>query len=580
MAMTSNPRATEIGRVRYVLGSTITVELNRDLAGIAPIWESQLQPVGQIGSLVRIPQGPTSLIATVVLVGISDLVEPVELVSNPELGHRWLKIQLIGEVDALGEFQRGVSSYPGLDDAVHFASTEELVALYPVPDDRHVAIGTLSAAPDVRFSIFVDRLVSRHSAIVGSTGSGKTSAVATLVQRLIRDGWGGANILIIDPHGEYNAAFKDGNALITSLNQATTTLRIPYWALPAADVLSALARVTQPGLIQHFGEAVLHAKLAYLAASSWLNDDPASINVDSPIPYDMRQVWYDLDRLNRTTLNDKTKGIEALIAEGDPATLKPADFEPATTTNTAPWQGVTYGKLSPVPERLRIALEDKRLRFFLDPDISTTDDPLPDMLASWFGNDKPVSILDFSGVPSLVTDLAVGALLNLIFDIATACDDRGIGFPYPVLFILEEAHRYLGSGDAVRMARDAANRIAREGRKYGVGLMLVSQRPSELPETALSQVGTLVALRLTNSADQGRVRTALPDAVAGLADALPSLRNGEAIISGEATRLPSRVRVDMPSPEPDAKDPSLRPWRQVPKAVDIPGAVAAYRREE
>jgi DNA helicase HerA-like ATPase len=291
----------------------------------------------------------------------------------------------------------------------------------------------------------------------------------------------------------------------------------------------------------------------------------------------MRQVWYQLDRLNRLTLKDKTAGIEALISEGKPEKLEPAKFEPATTTNTAPWQGPFYGKLSPVPERLRIALEDRRLHFFVDPEISTAVDPLPEMLKEWLGNGKPVSILDFSGVPSQVTDLAVGALLNLVFDVAVACDDKGIGFPYPVLFILEEAHRYLGASDSVRMAREAANRIAREGRKYGVGLMLVSQRPSELPETALSQVGTLVALRLTNSVDQGRVRSALPDAVAGLADALPSLRNGEAIISGEATRLPTRVRVDLPSPEPDAKDPSLDRWRVIPKDVDIAAAVAAFR---
>jgi DNA helicase HerA-like ATPase len=152
----------------------------------------------------------------------------------------------------------------------------------------------------------------------------------------------------------------------------------------------------------------------------------------------------------------------------------------------------------------------------------------------------------------------------------------GIGRPSPVLVVLEEAHRSLGDA-AVPLARGAANRIAREGRKYGVGLMLVTQRPSELPDTALAQCGTLIALRLSNSQDQGKIRAALPDSVAGLAAALPALRTGEAVISGEAVILPARTLIDCPSPLPRAEDPSLRPWREAASVPDFGPALAAWR---
>ena len=199
-------------------------------------------------------------------------------------------------------------------------------------------------------------------------------------------------------------------------------------------------------------------------------------------------------------------------------------------------------------------------------------------MQDWLGGVRPLSVLDFSGVPSIAADLAIGVVLNLIFEVAIRCKpcDPGIGRPSPVLVVLEEAHRYLGD-NASRLTRDSANRIAREGRKYGVGLLLVTQRPTELPDTALAQCGTLVALRLSNSEDQNTIRAALPDAIAGLAAVLPSLRTGEGVVSGESVILPARILFDMPDPKPQADDPSLEAWRRDPLLPEVGPALTDWR---
>jgi hypothetical protein len=199
-------------------------------------------------------------------------------------------------------------------------------------------------------------------------------------------------------------------------------------------------------------------------------------------------------------------------------------------------------------------------------------------MQEWLGKDQPISVLNFSGVPANASDLAVGVVLSLLFEVClrTMPGGPGIGRPSPVLIVLEEAHRYLGE-TACALTSNAVNRIAREGRKYGIGLLLVTQRPTELPKTALAQCGTIIALRLSNAEDQGAIRAALPDTVAGLASVLPSLRTGEAIVSGEAIVIPARTILDPPMPKPLADDPPLISWRGRPVIPDVAPALASWR---
>jgi DNA helicase HerA-like ATPase len=416
---------------------------------------------------------------------------------------------------------------------------------------------------------------------VGSTGAGKTSAVASLLQRFARGGWAAANIVVIDPHGEYPSALGADAAVSSVLAEGAAQLRVPYWALPASEILRIFAgSAGGPTTRSRFDELVAQARRDFVTAASWLNLDPAAVTADTPVPFDLRPIWYQLDwENNETRMGAKDPTSTCQEVPGAATSLTPARFTAYGPGGAPPYKGPLHGTHGSTPEMLRLGLLDPRLAFLQEPQGDPDGaDPLIDVMAAWLGHEHPVSVLDFSGVPAEASELAIGVVLKLLFEAAvrTPSHGAGIGRPRPVLIVLEEAHRYLGDA-AVVMARDSANRIAREGRKYGVGLLLVTQRPSELPDTALAQCGSLIALRLSNSADQAKIRAALPDSVAGLAAALPSLRTGEALITGEALVLPARILIDPPDPWPEAEDPSLAPWRANPTVPDLAPAIAAWR---
>jgi len=536
-------------------------------------------PVAQVGSLVVIPQGPVRLVAAVTLVGIAELSGALEPSGAVQVGDRWLQVQLLGQLDGVGKFRRGVSTFPGLDDPVHFTVGSDLSAVFPAPSDALVRIGGLSAAPDVPVTLRASSLVVRHAAVVGSTGSGKTSAVATLIQNFVRGGWSSANILVVDPHGEYSAALR-GHARVRSvLGTGDDLLRVPYWALPADNILKVFAGEQSSTVQTRFRELVRDARAHFAANATWLDIADRSITVDSPIPFDIHQVWYDLDYENRATYSKAGGAGEVMLEEeGSPTELLPSTFQPYGAGGGAPFKGPKMGHYGQAPDRIRAVLADPLYRFLLEPAAADSDsDPLEQVVVEWLGGTSPVSVLDFSGVPAEATDVAVGLIMGLLFELAVRSEGDGIGRSRPVLVMLEEAHRYLSDTSSAQMARTAANRIAKEGRKYGIGVTLITQRPSELPDTALSQVGTMIALRLTNGRDQGTVKAALPDTVAGLADALPALRTGEAIVAGEAVSLPTRTQFDRPSPEPLAADPPLDTWRAEAHDNDVRAALARWR---
>jgi hypothetical protein len=523
------------------------------------------------------------LIAAVTMLGISELTTPPEPAMVPQQGERWLKVQLLGELDALGKFQRGVSIFPSLDDEVRFATSQELDAMYPPESEGHIDVGKLSTSRGHVLRLDLAKLVTRHTTVLGSTGSGKSSTVARIIQSILLHGLERANIVVIDPHGEYAAAFDEKASVMSFDGEGAAALSIPYWALGLDDVLRAyMGGGSAANLIirNKLSELILEKRKEFLQAAGWPAPSPDDITVDTPIPYDIREVWYKLDFLNRAIARrNKASEDWAIENEGNAKALVQAEFEPYAAGG--PFQNTFYGQYSPLPDRIAVRLKDPRFRFlsrdFPDPAVP---DPLPDCLARWLGGNRPISVLNFSGVPSEAADVAIGAVLNLLFEIAVACPpDKGIGRARPVLIVIEEAHRFIGEkvSDTAGAAKNASERIAREGRKYGLGLMVVSQRPAELSETALSQCGTFISMRLTNPGDQNRIKSALPDTVANLAEALPSLRTGEALVTGEAITLPSRVLIDRPQPEPSATDPTLGTWIGEPADNEVVEAVDRWR---
>jgi uncharacterized protein len=357
---------TCIGKVRHVLGATVTVALDDDLAGIAPIYRGNLQPIGQIGSLVRIPQGLVDLIGAVSLVGIAELSGapvPAETVQRDE---RWLQIQLLGEIDrATGKFHRGVASYPGLDDSVHFPTAAHLSAIFPAAGKDHLRFGCLAAAEEVPACLNAAKLVTRHAAIVGFTGSGKTNPVASLLQSFVNGGWKAANIVVIDPHGEYAQALGNSASVRSVLGEGENSLRVPYWALPAMDILKIFVGATGSATFSNkFCELVGQARKKFVEDCTWLNMDPSAITADTPVPFDIRPIWRAIDSENRETRTTKTDPATACRTNpGNAAELKSAVFQAYNPGGQAPHKGPLYDMYGVTPDLLRVGLLNPQLPF-------------------------------------------------------------------------------------------------------------------------------------------------------------------------------------------------------------------------
>ena len=293
---------TQIGRVRQVLGATVTVELARDLAGVAPIYRGRLQQVGQIGSLVRIPQGLVDLIATVNLVGIAELAGPVAPTEALHAGERWLQIQLLGEVDrGTGRFQRGVGSYPGLDDPVHFTTPDQLATVFPPPGPERLRIGRLAAAEEVPVCLDAGRLVTRHAAIVGSTGSGKTTAVAALFRASSVAAGGPRTSSSSIPTASMRARWAPPHRSVAYSVTATTPYASPIGhCRPGTSCGSSPARPAEP--LSRDGSPNSSRRAAGRSSNRPAGAaGPAAVTSDTPVPFDLRPIWHQLEYDNRET---------------------------------------------------------------------------------------------------------------------------------------------------------------------------------------------------------------------------------------------------------------------------------------
>lgn len=576
--------ATYLGVVQDVQGSTISVSLDKDTASGLAFIDGRGYRIGQIGSFVRISIGFTDLFGVVSQAGAGAV--PESLAKMEPHGNRWIKAQLVGEAYRSGDFKRGISQYPIIGDEVHLVTEEDLARIYGRSDSLNlVSIGGLASAESIPALVDANRLVARHSAVVGATGAGKSTTVAGVLASLSDASvYPSARIIVFDIHGEYHAALSD-RAVVFRVNadeeRGERPLFIPYWALS----IDELVRMTPFRGVGDAERTALVDRVKRLKEGSLRRQARAGVTVDTltvdtPVPFSIHRLWYELYRYVCSTHTAQAanqssdteaieQGTDGNPMLGDIMRVIPPKYRPISSGGS----NRVYLSGAPLNIRRQIQameslLRDTRYDFLFRPgpwcpcpnlaDLNAQPEKdLDALLQEWVGGDRPITILDLSGVPvSILMDL-VGALLRLLFDaLFWARYLPEGGRMRPLLVVMEEAHTYLSSGSS-GAAASAARRMVKEGRKYGLGAMIVSQRPAEIDPTILSQCGTIFAMRLTNSTDRAQVVNTVSDNLEGLFDMLPALRTGETIVVGEAVRLPVRAIVNLPPTgrRPESHDP-------------------------
>jgi len=495
-----------VGRVCSVSGSRLSCIL---FDGAVEQAAASAYNHVQIGSLIKIPT------ATTVAFGfVTSLALQTERAGEREREMAVAEVELHGELvtragRALPVFSRGISVYPTLGATLFAATSEDLALIYDKPNTWTLAVGTLHQDPNRTAYLISQELLSKHSAILGTTGAGKSCAL-TLIVRSLLEAHPNGHVVLLDPHGEYAPAFPGLCERITPQN-----LVLPYWLLSFDELVEILCSqdpISRSREAYILKDVVIGAKREALGA-----DADVHLTVDTPVPYPMAMVL---------------KRISDAMGKLD----KP--------DNTLP-----YLRLMTTIENLR---HDKRYAFLFD--TFSVRDNMVEILSRILRipvKGHPITIFDLSAVPSEIVDVVVSLLCRIIFDFALWTEREEA---IPTLLVCDEAHRYIPSDESMGFepTRRSIARIAKEGRKYGVSLCLVTQRPSEISEAILSQCSTVFALRMSNEKDQNFVRRTLPESAGGLLNTLPALRQQEAIVVGEGVAHPMHIRfADL--------DPKFRP---------------------
>lgn len=585
--MQTNDNPAVIGMVRSISGTNVSVQLYSSLNSSITYINGNGYKIGQVGGFVKIPQGYLNLYGTIVQVGADAI--PTNLREEDGMGYRWMTVQLVGEGAKGQPFERGISQYPMIDDEVFIVTEEDLYSIYGQDKGAEfVSVGTISGADNIPALIDINKLVTRHCAIVGSTGTGKSTTVAGLINTLTASSmFPSSRIVLIDIHGEYGKTFKDSANIFRILPdmEHERKLVVPYWAMSFDEFVDFTFGEINDSDRAQLAEYVLRLKKLTIRENadkySYLNAD--LITADTPVPFSLKRLVLYLYRLVFSTHNvpqtgQKFNEIDEIFdlektteefEEGDGekryGTIEPfslPDYKPTADKR------IYLAKVSLSLKRqllqLLARMSDPRYDFifnaegYLSSEEGTVENDLDALLKEWYG-EKVLSVFDVSGIPSSILIDIVGIMLRLMYDslfwgrrLAQGAKNR------PLLIVMEEAHNYLGTNNNNR-ASSIVRRIVKEGRKYGIGAMIVSQRPSEIDSTILSQCGTTISLRLTNSNDKGIVASSVSDNLSGLVNMLPILKTGESIIVGEAVRMPMRTNISFPpeSSRPDSQDPKV-----------------------
>lgn len=576
-----------IGKIIEVSGNQIRIELDIRITELTRSVYGQIYSVGQIGSIIKIHFGRKILFAYVRMLRMQSdiLAEEGKTTILPGDDKRILEADLFGQgiwssKNEELSFVRGVETYPlPLQDAF-LCLNDELESIYRAAEDIKeignnpmVPIGNYVGGNNAVCRANIDKLFGHHCAILGSTGSGKSGTVASILHSVLAHQTNhktiSPKIVIIDPHGEYSKAFGDKSTVYNAYSEASANgtgieqLKLPYWLMSSDEFKSLVigktefeatsqtnmiyqavtyARLLNAGLIENVGDDPLGGMNSEIPATGKTEDDILNFDRDKPTPFLLSEFIKHLD---------KVQGRK--VGKND--NLTPSDKNRQS--------------IESILKKLKVLRSNPQLSFLMK-EYGSTSPTLQTVLQQFVGEqeDKNLRIIDISGLPNEVAGPLTALVARLLFQYKL-WQTREERERDPVLFICEEAHRYVPNhGEAqYKEAQEAVRRIAKEGRKYGVGLMLISQRPSDVEATVLSQCNSWIILRLTNSSDQAHVAKFLPDSLVGLTKMLPSLTRREAIFVGEAAALPSRIRINKLLPEqlPDSNDISfVKGWLNEP----------------
>lgn len=519
----------------------------------------------------------------------------------------------VGAIIANGdgpEFKRGTQVLPVPTEIAHTFDTEDLSIVFSDDSNYSFEVGKLSGNPAVPFCIDGDRFFGKHIGVVGSTGSGKSCAVASLIQKAVgiadaknsnKESQKNSHVIIFDIHSEYSSAFTVENEEKFNLNKLDVdNIKLPYWLMNAEELESIFIESNE----QNSHNQVSQFKQAVILNKEKHNPDLDKVTYDSPVFFSIEEVYNYICNKNNLTVYEKNSlkyfaTLDDEIEFDEIHLWNKINFESSTGNSKhtrlnvkVSKDGGFNGDFDRFISRLETKLNDKRLSFLLRPvkddgSAYKTND-FSEVIKQFLGYiDKAnVTVVDLSGIPFEVLSLTVSLISRLMFDFAfhyskiRHTTDQTNDIPF--LIVCEEAHNYIPKtgGSEFKASKKSIERIAKEGRKYGLSLMVVSQRPSEVSETIFSQCNNFIAMRLTNRVDQNYIKALLPDSSSSLVDLLPSLNQGEAFVVGDSVIIPSLVQLPKPNPEPkSASINAYKEWGEGWKDITFDKVVERWRKE-
>lgn len=558
-----------IGKVLEVKGTKIKIELDDQLVDLTRSYNGKVYSIGQIASVMKIHFGKRILFLNVRLLRMNSENEEEDSSPTNSNDSRIIEADLFGEgkwnkSQGRLDFIRGVELYPLPLQSVYLMTDPELEKLYEsagrkIEVDANsptISIGTYTGT-NQKVVVDANKLFGHHCAILGSTGSGKSGTVSAILHSLLEKELY-PRILMIDPHGEYSKAFRERAVIYNAYSEANAStsdneISLPYWLMTSDELRSLIigkteyeatsqnnivyqaveyARLTEQGIIERFDSENSYGNAEYKLAEGHNEEEIFSFDRDKPLPFKLEDFEYHIDKIQGRKI-------------GQLVSLAASSSE--------------RQRVESILKKLKLLRSTPQLAFMMK-EYENESPTLSYIISQFIGNpeiEKPMRIIDISGLPNEVAGLLTALVARLSFQYKL-WQKREEREKDPILFVCEEAHRYVPNyGEAqYKEAQVAIRRIAKEGRKYGLGLMLVSQRPSDLESTVLSQCNSWIVLRLTNTNDQSFVSNFIPDSLSGLTNILPSLTQREAIFIGEAAVLPSRIKINELSEEelPDSSN--------------------------